>query len=109
MGKAELGPSAHQFVWQRLQPPQERGELATGYHCAGALFDQPGCPLEILCRQGVLNGRAHLPLGLKPNAGPEIQLRYHFRLRDTQTMLQEIGKQVVVAIPASLIIQGNNK
>ena len=69
------------------------------------LLDQPRRRLEVLGRQGVADRLVHQPLLLVPLAGPAVQLRDAVGLLRFQTTAQALREQVVVAIPAPLLVE----
>ena len=68
-----------------------------------------GDPLEVMGGQRMLHRFDGQPVLLKPPASATMQLRHQLRLRLQQVAAQHLGKQVVVAVPTSLVLQGDYK
>jgi hypothetical protein len=57
----------------------------------------------------MLDGLIQYSLALVPLAGPDVQLRDDLGLHSAQAPLQKVGKEVMIAVPLVLVIQGNEK
>ena len=95
----------HQRLGQSVGPVQQDDDPALSQQAGRLLLDQPRRPLEVLGRQGVADRLVHQPLLLVPPAGPAVQLRDAARLLRFQTTAQALREQVVVAIPAPLLVE----
>ena len=73
-------------------------------------FDQARSALPLLRRQRVLNGFHSESLLLEPHSGVTVQ-RCHFLLRCVaqQTLIQDLGEEMVIAIPTPFFIQRHHK
>ncbi len=109
MGKTKPGPGADHRVGQRPQPSPERGELAAGGCRLSRLLDQIRRPLKIARRQGVAHCFEEHPFLLVPRTGSAVQFRHQTASLPLQALPQQVGKKMVIAIPAPLVIQGNDK
>src|SRR6266699_4968103 len=101
----QAGPTVCDLVRQCLHPVPDRRHLSVGSHRLDALLDEIGCLPKELARQGVLNGLVHQALLLVPCDRSLIYYRHEFGVRFLQTDTQDIGKQLVIAIPAPLLVK----
>ena len=60
---------------------------------------------EVMARESVRDGIEHEPLAFKPGAGRPVQSGDEIRVLVEQALVQDIGEELVVAIPAANIIQ----
>ena len=55
------------------------------------------------------DGLGHLTVALVPPARPPVQFRHLFRLLVQQARAQHVGKEMVIAIPASAIVERDHE
>jgi hypothetical protein len=102
--------SAYQRLGKGVHPPAHRVDL-TQVEDNGERdrFDQAGCEFDIGNSQGVLHRFGRQIVLLVPGAGPSMQCGDQCRRGLLQVVAQHLGKQVVIAIPTSLVIKRDDK
>ena len=104
------GAAAHDLLGQLLDPAQQDRRLAAREHAGDVLFDHRRCPLEILGSHGMDHGLFQGALALVPPAGAAVQLADLFgRSALSQRALQQVGEQVVIAIPPPFVVEGHHE
>src|SRR5947209_18193837 len=109
MGETEAWSCTHQRIGQDVQPIQHHVDLSAERHRQANLFDQEGSPLAIGSSQCMLHGFDEQLVLLIPGAGAVMELGDERGMHLLQTMAQHLGKQVMVAIPLSLVVQWKKK
>jgi hypothetical protein len=102
---AKHGIALAQVGGQLIDPPQKAVWIVAHNRRGGDLLHQEGSTFHVASRQGMLDSIVHRALSLIPLAGTAMQLGDASRLPFAQPPLQEIGKQVVVSVPTTLIVQ----
>ena len=74
-----------------------------------ASLDQVGRPVHVPGGQGVPHGRDGLSGGVVPGAGPAVQPGDTVRVLDEQVGAQDVGEEVVVAVPLPTVVQGHHE
>jgi hypothetical protein len=69
------------------------------------LFDQPGGPRRVARREGMMHGVVDQPMRCAPRGRLPMQIRHTIGLGLLQPQAQNLGKQLVIAIPAALFIE----
>ena len=104
--EAKTGPAPQQRRGQGLNPAQEPRQSALIQKPLGSRFDQRGHPLEIIGLKGMVNCVVWLTFPFEPSARAAVQtcdaLRRQFPV---EKVPQQVSEQVMVAIPAPLIVQ----
>jgi hypothetical protein len=100
---------AYQYLGQGIQPLEYRVELTLECNWEHDWFDQAGRELDIGNGQCVLHRFGGQRVLLIPGTGTPMQYGYHCRLSLLQMASQHLGKQVVVAVPAPLLVEGDHK
>ena len=75
-------------------------------HTFAMLIHQPRGTLEILRQNGVFNRLARQALPLEPGACPEVEIG-PCRVGCALAMTQHLAKQMMVAVPAPLVVERN--
>src|SRR3712207_4521742 len=101
---AEHGPAVEQLVGERLEPAEQRGLLSTPAHCWPCQLDQVRRPLEILGGKRVPDRIGRRTIMLVPRAGAPVQRSYQIGLLRPQMRSENLGKEVMVAIPVPRVI-----
>ena len=86
----------------RVNPPG-----AVGRH--GQLPDQPGDPIGVPGSLGVVDRGLGQPIGFTPSRRPPVQLGDQTRLTPLQLGDQQLMEQVMVAIPPTLAVKGDQQ
>src|SRR5207249_1765901 len=73
------------------------------------VFDQTGRSLKIRGSQRVLYGFSKQLVLLVPGAGPTMQFSHERGLSLLEAALEHLGKQVVIAVPNSRLVEGDHK
>src|SRR5947209_9246753 len=102
---SELDVGAYQFIWERGCPSLECGDLTAPDKSVKCLLDQACCLREIGGCQSVVNSVAHQTLLLIPCARAPVEFWYKRRIFALQAMAQRLSEELVIAIPAPLIVQ----
>jgi hypothetical protein len=100
VGQREPRPGMHDRLWQRAQPAQQRPHLTPQKGGFGNLLDQAGRLLHLARGQGVLDRFSEQPLLHVLRRGRAVQEWQPLRLELLGTAAQQLGKQLVIAIPA---------
>ncbi len=101
----EMWFGEYQLNRQPSQPTPQFGVLTTLPYSISLFLDQVRRPLEILGAQSMLYRLIGEPVLLVPLTGPAVQNWQLFWLGLVQTLTQQIGKKVVIAVPAPLAVQ----
>ena len=106
----EPGPAKRHLFRQGLDPAQQGGQFTPRYHGQRVLFDEPRGSLKILRQQGMVHGFGRVSVLFVPAGGADVQLADGLRgpLLPPE-VTQQIGEQVVVAVPAVFIVQGQDE
>ena len=72
-------------------------------------FNQFASEGPILCFHRMVYRFLQKMIGFEPQAGSPVQFGYLVALVGEQQMLQQIGEEMVKAVPFPLVIQGNEK
>jgi hypothetical protein len=87
------------------KPPIHRHLLAAPQQPREVVLDQPGGPIGVPGGQGMVDGLLDQPLVLEPGGRGPVQLRHPLGLFAVQPRPQQVGEQVMVAPPATHLIQ----
>ena len=104
---AKHGADANDLFWQLLHPTQPGGHLETFIHPLPSRFSQPRRPDKIPGCDGVVKRRAQVAVLFMPLAGAQVEFGEFFGF--SQALPQQFGKEMVIAIPTSLVIQWDNE
>ncbi len=77
-------------------------------HLSGG-FEQAACPLIVAAIQRMIDGRRDQPVLFQPLTGTEMQCILQIGIEGTQPLAERIRKQMVIAVPATAVVQGENK
>ena len=102
-------PGANQFRRQRCQPPVYRHALSALKERLGVVLHQAGSPPGVSGGQRMLDRFGGPPAALVPRCCPEVQLLDPFSAFLLQEAVQDIGEEVVVAVPAPLVVQRDDE
>ncbi len=94
---------------QGVQPAEDHPGFAVSYERGRVLFDHLSGAVYIAPRQGMPNGISGQPGLLVPRTRPSVQLRHQFRLGLAHAQAQQVGKQRVISVPATLRIKRLDK
>src|SRR6266487_5420405 len=93
-------------VWKRMQPVQHRVSLATEGKRVRVLFNQADRTFEIRRKPRMMHRVDDQVMLLVPGTGATMQFGNEGGFGLAQTAAQQVGKQVVVAVPLSLVVEG---
>src|SRR6266496_3886541 len=96
-------------VWKRMQPVQHRVSLATEGKRVRVLFNQADRTFEIRRKPRMMHRVDDQVMLLVPGTGATMQFGNEGGFGLAQTAAQQVGKQVVVAVPLSLVVEGGHK
>ena len=105
----EMWFGEYQLSRQLSQPALQFGVLTTLPERINVFLDQVRCPLEILGAQSMLYRLIDEPVLLVPLTGPAVQRWHLLRLGLAQSLAQQVGKEMVIAIPTPLLVQGDDE
>jgi len=71
--------------------------------------DQGACLGQVPGRAGVSDGLVDVAGRLVPGCGPPVQHRHQLRLAGAKLEAQQVGEQLVVAVPLAAVVQRNWK
>ena len=108
-GNAEPGAVSNHIRRQSLEPGGYGYHLSPAYGLPPDFLYQGGGAGEILRRERIGDGFGQTAVGFAPVGSPRQQLRHLLWRCLLQAGLQQVSKEVVVAVPAPVIVQGHNK
>src|SRR5829696_10483522 len=91
---------------QRFDPPFHGRRLAGGYVFVPMARDQQSDTLIVRGRDGLADRPLEVASTLQPHARPLAQRRHLVRLAAPELVEQQLGEEMVVAVPLSLLVQG---
>src|SRR5215211_921466 len=94
---------------KRLQPPLHRPRLACEHVAGPVAPDQRARKLVIRARDGLLDRPLNVALILQPRASPPAQGGYEIGLVALELVEQQLGEEMMVAVPLSLLIKRNHE
>ncbi|HEX6108661.1 MAG TPA: hypothetical protein VFZ02_04550, partial [Ktedonobacteraceae bacterium] len=109
LGKTQAWMRPDESIWQGLQPVQHCVSLATQGKRVRVLFNQADHALDIGSKPRVMHRFDDQVMLLVPGTGATMQFRNEGGRRLVQTAPQQVGEQVVVAVPLSLVVEGGHK
>src|SRR5215212_8904810 len=109
MVNTKYGPDMEQFVGERLEPAEQRGFLSTPAHRWHCQLDQVRRSPEILGCKRVPNRIGLQTVLLEPLARPPVQGRHLIWLLRRHVRLENVGEEMMVAIPLASIVQRNDE
>ena len=89
-------------------PPRPKG-LDLCLHLLGKGHYLVRGTVQVLRCQEVAHSVREQPFFLVPPAGSPVQLGHQFRVLPVETLPQQIGKEAMVAVPASFLIQWHDE
>ena len=102
---AEDRAPAHHGVRQRPHPGQQQAVLPGAAQLRQRFLHQVGGAVEVLGGERVPDGvRDEVVRGV-PGAGPLVQTRHLVGVLGEQACAQDVGEQVVVAVPGALVVE----
>jgi hypothetical protein len=105
LGQAQRWSGSHRLVRESRQPSLQQRALVAAEGLAQVLFDQSRRPRPIPRPQGMVDRLVDQPVLLAPFGGPPVQLRQPRALGPLQPSAEQIGEQVMEAVPAALLVQ----
>jgi hypothetical protein len=105
LGQAQRWSGSHRLVRESRQPSLQQRALVAAEGLAQVLFDQSRRPRPVPRPQGMVDRLIDQPVLLAPFGGPPVQLRDPTGLGLLQPGTQQIGEQVMEAVPAALLVQ----
>ena len=103
------GPQALGFGRQCLQPTQHGDALAALHGPFDAFLDQPRREFVVGGGERVLYRLGKVPVALVPTGGTEVQLAHAPGTLAHEAAAQEVGEEVMVAVPAALVVQSDDE
>ena len=107
--ETELRPCVHDGIRKCTEPGQHRLNLALEDDLPPPPLDQACRALKIGGSQGMLHGFSNKAMLFVPDTGTTVKFWHQLGFGLCQTMGEHFGKQVVVAVPLPLVIQGDHK
>jgi hypothetical protein len=97
-------------IRQRRQPTEQGGQLATHLHARAMPVHQACRTLKILGQEGVINCLSKQAVRFEPGACPPVE-RLDLGQTDfaSQAVAQEVGKEVMIAIPVAPAVKRHQK
>ena len=106
---AEDRAAAHHRLGQRPHPAQQQAVLPGAAQLRKRLLDQERGAVEVLGGERVPDGvRDEVVRGV-PGAGPLVQRRHLLGMLGEQAGAQDVGEQVVVAVPGASVSSGTQE
>ena len=105
LGDAQPRPVLDQPGGQGSQPPGHGRGFSASRHFPDVPLDHPGRPVAVPGGQGVPDRIVDQPVALTPGGRGAVQLRQPFRLLLGKAHPQQVGEQLVVAVPAAHLVQ----
>ena len=106
-------PGVQSGLGQRLQPVHDRDGGAAKDQRHALAFDQPGGAVNIPGGDGMLEGLQVQAVGFEPGAGAQVAGGQACAVPAAgavlQALAQQVGEQVVVAVPAALVVKRDDK
>ena len=106
---AQAGKLGTRLLGQPVRPATDSDDLGVKYIRLDVFIQHPRRADRVVPRQGVLDRFVHYALGFVPPAGADIELWHDRGLCSAQALPQKGGKEMVVAVPLSLVIEGDEK
>ncbi len=106
---AEHRPGAHQIVGQLFEPAKQHCELASQADGRQHQLDQVSGVGQIAGSQGMPDRGGKIVAALVPGARPPVQNRDSFWLALMQMRPQDVGEEMVIAIPLPGVIEGDDE
>src|SRR5437867_8027882 len=100
---------AYQCIWQGIEPAEHCVDATLPYDRPTILCDQARSKLKVCSCQRVLHRFSKHPVLLVPHTGAMMELRYQRRLGLTEVAAQHLGKQMMVTVPAPLLVECDDK
>ena len=104
-GDAEHRPGPQHVVGQRAHPAGELGLPPFAAHHRHGELHEVGGPARVAAGQRVADRLRRVVVGLEPGAGPPVQLGDLVGLLVEQVGVQDVGEQVVVAVPLPPVVE----
>ena len=102
---AEDRAPAHHVLRQRPHPGQQHAVLPGAAHLRKRFLHQVGGTVEVLGRERVPDRIRDEVVGGVPGAGPPVQVRHLVGVLGEQARAEDVGEQVVVAVPGALGVE----
>ena len=102
---AEDRASAHHGLRQRPHPGQQQAVLPGAAQLRQRLLHQVGGTVEVLGGERVPDRVRDEAVSGVPVAGPLVQIRHLVGVLGEQACVQDVGEQVVVAVPGALGVE----
>src|SRR6266508_5797611 len=96
---------AHHILGKCCEPPPERLALTSTEDLLTVLLNQPSCPHGFACCQGMAHRITDQSILLVPGSGLSMQFRHPLGIDGLQAGEEQIGKEMMVAIPVALLIE----
>jgi len=107
--QAQRGVSGDRPIWQRPEPPFHGRVVARDRVPVPVARDQKPRALVVLGPCGLPDRAIYVARALQPRARAPAQGRYQVGLGAPELVEQELGEEVVVAVPFSLFVQRNHE
>ena len=99
----------HGVDGQGLEPAAQRDQLAVGEHLLRRLLDELRGYLQVTGRQGVAHRVGGQAVFGKPGSSAAVEGGHSVWLGLRQVAAQELGKEVVVAVPVPLLVERDDE
>src|SRR5215213_3879637 len=110
MDNTENRTGAHQRLRQRLEPAEYSHHFSTERETQADLFDQARCRVPIVRKQRVLHRFVDETVLLEPGTGTAVEVGHKLgRHTAYEALAQNLRKQMMIAIPAPLVVQRHEK
>ncbi len=104
LGQTQAGVPLDEFVWKGMQPVQHRVRLTTEGQGVPVLFKQADHAFEIGSKNRMMHRFEDQVMLLVPGTGATMQLGKQGGHGLGETAAQQVGKQMVVAVPPSHVV-----
>ena len=88
-----------------LEPPAGGLGASAGVGGEREALDQPGHPIGVLGRLGVVDGQLRQPVGLAPGRRPSLELLDQVGLAPLELRAEQVAEQMVVLVPLAMPVQ----
>ncbi len=107
--EAERGPLSQNLFGYLLKQPNQRVHIAAPHQVIGDTLEQVRGGGIIRNGEEMMGGLSHLSIAFQPARRPSMQLRRKVWRLLAQMVAQEVGKEMVVAIPAPFIVERDDE
>src|SRR5262245_65433770 len=100
---------SHHLRRKRVQPSEQSTRLPLLKHRCGGDLNETCHSLEILAGKGMSHSLGYEPVLFEPGTRAAVKLRNNSSMFVHQTLAQNFSKEMMIAVPLSLLIECNGK